>query len=78
MAEWPNQAKTQPSARISRVNSVRAFRAGRDARIANQSHRTVPYDLNGSLGEQYLGYWWMRGWRRQGEGGASDAEVPAA
>lgn len=53
--------------RISRLNAVRALRAGRDARLAGQSNSACPFNLNGTLGEQFNGLWWIRGWRRAGE-----------
>lgn len=71
--------RVKPSSKISRGNVVRALLAGRDARLAGKPVQTCPFDLNGSLGEQINGRFWISGWRRAGEQGAfpvTAADIP--
>ena len=54
------------TARVSRVGAVKALHAGIDTRDAGLPVSICPFDVNGSLTEQFLAYWWIKGWRRRG------------
>ena len=60
--------------RISRVGALAALNAGVDARQENKPVTACPYDVNGSLTQQFYALWWVRGWRRAG---ALADEVPS-
>lgn len=59
--------------RISRRSAVDALHAGVDARQEGKPITACPFEVNGTLSEQFLALWWVKGWRRAG---TLEDEVP--
>lgn len=56
---------------LSRRAAVSAMHAGAGARRAQQPSSTCPFPLSGSVADQFLAHWWIKGWRRAGATPAS-------
>lgn len=50
--------------RISRADAVDALHQGIAARAEGKPVTDCPYTPAGSLTQQFLAMWWIRGWRR--------------